>query len=37
LYAAREFSVFESSSRSTTPFSSIATFSRIVPNVRVVR
>ena len=37
LYAARVFSVFESSSRSTTPFSSIATFSRIVPNVCVVR
>ena len=31
------FSVFESSSRSRTPFSSIATFSSIVPNVCVVR
>ena len=37
LYAARVFSVFASSSRSTTPASSTATFSRIVPNVRVVR
>ena len=37
LYAARVFSVFESSSRSTAPASSTATFSRIVPNVRVVR
>src|SRR6478736_4085527 len=37
LYAALVFSVFASSSRSTTPASSTATFSRIVPNVRVVR
>ena len=37
LYAARVFSVFESSSRSSTPYSSITTFSRIVPNVCVVR
>ena len=36
LYAARVFSVFESSSRSTMPFSSMTTFSRIVPNVWVV-
>jgi hypothetical protein len=36
LYAARVFSVFDASSRSTTPRSSTATFSRIVPNVRVV-
>ena len=36
LYAARVFSVFESSSRSSLPCSSIATFSRIVPNVCVV-
>ena len=36
-YAARVFSVFESSSRSITPRSSVATFSRIVPNVCVVR
>ncbi len=36
LYAARVFSVFESSSRSRTPLSSTATFSRIVPKRRVV-
>ena len=36
LYAARVFSVFEKSSRSTTPCSSRTTFSRIVPNARVV-
>jgi hypothetical protein len=33
LYAARVFSVFESSSRSRTPRSSTATFSRIVPKL----
>ena len=32
LYAARVFSVFDASSRSVTPFSSIATFSSTVPN-----
>ncbi len=37
LYAARVFSVFDSSSRSRFPSSSIVTFSRIVPKVRVVR
>ena len=37
LYAARVFSVFESSLRSITPRSSTATFSRTVPYVLVVR